>query len=141
MLITVAMDTTLRSVNGPPVENGAARRIVLEPGQLSRPEKVWATSSTLIIGFHQAAPYSESFKIFYKVCLTGRAPFINPVTPALHAYPLPGPKAGPVPCYPRPSPFPPFARPRPEIGRRVRHPGDAVPRHHPGPRAGAPPAA
>lgn len=89
------MDTTLRSVSGPPVENGTARRIVLEPGQLSRPEKVWATSSTLIIGFHQAAPYSESFKIFYKVCLSGRAPIINPLPLALHAQRFTWPCGGP----------------------------------------------
>ncbi|PNH07860.1 hypothetical protein TSOC_005626 [Tetrabaena socialis] len=36
------------------------------PGQLSKPEKVWSSSSALIIGFYQAAPYSDTFRIFYK---------------------------------------------------------------------------
>ncbi|KAG2492161.1 hypothetical protein HYH03_009652 [Edaphochlamys debaryana] len=43
-----------------------ARATTLQPGQLSKPEKVWVSSSTIIIGFYQAAPYSETFKIFYK---------------------------------------------------------------------------
>ncbi|GLC54642.1 hypothetical protein PLESTB_000890700 [Pleodorina starrii] len=49
----------------PPTPNPPTR-FVLQPGQLSKPEKVWASSSALIIGFYQAAPYSEAFKIFYK---------------------------------------------------------------------------
>lgn len=47
-----------------PRDGGGPRE--LQPGHLSKPEKVWASSSTLILGFYQAAPYSEMFKIFYK---------------------------------------------------------------------------
>ncbi|KAG2427769.1 hypothetical protein HXX76_012094 [Chlamydomonas incerta] len=42
------------------------QRVALGPGQLSKPEKVWSSSSTLILGFYQAAPYSDAFRIFYK---------------------------------------------------------------------------
>ncbi|GFR52333.1 hypothetical protein Agub_g14873 [Astrephomene gubernaculifera] len=54
--------------NGPGATPGTPTqdRITLQPGQLSKPEKVWVSSSALIIGFYQAAPYSDAFKILYK---------------------------------------------------------------------------
>ncbi|KAG2452767.1 hypothetical protein HYH02_002997 [Chlamydomonas schloesseri] len=62
------MDTSMME---PPPGGGSGEpvgrpRVVLGPGQLSKPEKVWSSSSTLIIGFYQAAPYSDAFRIFYK---------------------------------------------------------------------------
>ncbi|GIL65192.1 hypothetical protein Vafri_18990 [Volvox africanus] len=54
------------STSPPPPLPQQPARIVLQPGQLSKPEKVWASSSALVIGFYQAAPYSEALKIFYK---------------------------------------------------------------------------
>ncbi|GIL84738.1 hypothetical protein Vretifemale_13354, partial [Volvox reticuliferus] len=60
----LAASTLPPSPSPPPPQQQA--RVVLQPGQLSKPEKVWASSSALIIGFYQAAPYSETLKIFYK---------------------------------------------------------------------------
>eukprot|EP00198_Chlamydomonas_reinhardtii_P011183 XP_001700520.1 predicted protein [Chlamydomonas reinhardtii] len=57
------MDAVVESPPGEPVRR---QRVALGPGQLSKPEKVWSSSSTLIIGFYQAAPYSDAFRIFYK---------------------------------------------------------------------------
>lgn len=61
------------SASGP----AAQQRLELGPGQLSRPEKVWSSSSTLIVGFYQAAPYSDLFK----VCDTARpgGPGVRPM--------------------------------------------------------------